>query len=168
VSSRPRARPILVLPRWRAVPGRFKDNISQPKNNGYRSIHTTVSGRDGKRVEVQIRTREMHEVAERGVAAHWKYKERNKGDGVNKLKWVEELMEFNQSAQNSSEFMDAVKNDLDVGGVFIFTPTGDVKELRYGATPLDFAYAVHTEVGNKTVGAKVSKAYSDQRIEVGE
>jgi guanosine-3',5'-bis(diphosphate) 3'-pyrophosphohydrolase len=138
------------------VPGRFKDYIAIPKVNNYQSLHTTVIGPKAERIEIQIRTFEMHEVAERGVAAHWKYKERNKGDGVNKLKWVEELMEFNQSAQNSSEFMDAVKNDLDVGGVFIFTPTGDVKELRYGATPLDFAYAVHTEVGNKTVGAKVN------------
>ncbi len=138
------------------VPGRFKDYIAIPKVNNYQSLHTTVIGPKAERIEIQIRTFEMHEVAERGVAAHWKYKERNKSDAVNKLKWVEELMEFNQSAQNSSEFMDAVKNDLDVGGVFIFTPTGDVKELRYGATPLDFAYAVHTEVGNKTVGAKVN------------
>jgi guanosine-3',5'-bis(diphosphate) 3'-pyrophosphohydrolase len=138
------------------VPGRFKDYIAIPKVNNYQSLHTTVIGPKAERVEIQIRTFEMHEVAERGVAAHWKYKERNKGDALNKLKWVEELMEFNQNVQNSSEFMDVVKNDLDVGGVFIFTPQGDVKELRYGATPLDFAYAVHTEVGNKTVGAKVN------------
>lgn len=138
------------------VPGRFKDYIAIPKVNNYQSLHTTVIGPKAERIEIQIRTFEMHEVAERGVAAHWKYKERNKGDAGNKLKWVEELMEFNQNVQSSSEFMDVVKNDLDVGGVFIFTPTGDVKELRYGATPLDFAYAVHTEVGNKTVGAKVN------------
>jgi len=137
------------------VPGRFKDYIAIPKVNNYQSLHTTVIGPKAERIEIQIRTFEMHEVAERGVAAHWKYKDRNKGE-VGKLKWVEELMEFNQNVQNSSEFMDVVKNDLDVGGVFIFTPNGDVKELRYGATPLDFAYAVHTEVGNKTVGAKVN------------
>ena len=138
------------------VPGRFKDYIAIPKVNNYQSLHTTVIGPKAERIEIQIRTFEMHEVAERGVAAHWKYKERNKSDGTGRLKWVEELMEFNQNVQSSSEFMDVVKNDLDVGGVFIFTPTGDVKELRYGATPLDFAYAVHTEVGNKTVGAKVN------------
>lgn len=138
------------------VPGRFKDYIAIPKVNNYQSLHTTVIGPKAERIEIQIRTFEMHEVAERGVAAHWKYKERNKAEPGGKLKWVEELMEFNQSVTSSSEFMDVVKNDLDVGGVFIFTPTGDVKELRYGATPLDFAYAVHTEVGNKTVGAKVN------------
>jgi GTP pyrophosphokinase len=138
------------------VPGRFKDYIAIPKVNNYQSLHTTVIGPKAERIEMQIRTFEMHEVAERGVAAHWKYKERNKTDNYGKLKWVEELMEFNQNVQSSSEFMDVVKNDLDVGGVFIFTPTGDVKELKYGATPLDFAYAVHTEVGNKTVGAKVN------------
>ena len=139
------------------VPGRFKDYIAIPKVNNYQSLHTTVIGPKAERIEIQIRTFEMHEVAERGVAAHWKYKERSKAEDAGaKLKWVEELMEFNQNVQSSSEFMDVVKNDLDVGGVFVFTPTGDVKELRYGATPLDFAYAVHTEVGNKTVGAKVN------------
>jgi GTP diphosphokinase / guanosine-3',5'-bis(diphosphate) 3'-diphosphatase len=137
------------------VPGRFKDYIAIPKVNNYQSLHTTVIGPKAERIEMQIRTFEMHEIAERGVAAHWKYKEGAR-QSINNLKWVEELMEFNQNVQSSSEFMDVVKNDLDIGGVFIFTPTGDVKELRYGATPLDFAYAVHTEVGNHCVGAKVN------------
>jgi guanosine-3',5'-bis(diphosphate) 3'-pyrophosphohydrolase len=141
------------------VPGRFKDYIAIPKVNNYQSLHTTVIGPKAERIEIQIRTFEMHEVAERGVAAHWKYKERNKTEPGGKLKWVEELMEFNQNVQNSSEFMDVVKNDLDVGGVFIFTPTGDVKELRYGATPLDFAYAVHTEVGNKLLARKLTEKW---------
>ncbi|MFN9113870.1 MAG: RelA/SpoT family protein, partial [Bacteroidota bacterium] len=138
------------------VPGRFKDYIAIPKVNNYQSLHTTVIGPGAERIEIQIRTFEMHEVAERGVAAHWKYKERDKSSAQNKLKWVEELMEFNQNVTNSSEFMDVVKNDLDVGGIFIFTPAGDVKELRYGATALDFAYAVHTQVGSQCVGAKVN------------
>ncbi len=139
------------------VPGRFKDYIAIPKVNNYQSLHTTVIGPGAERIEVQIRTFEMHEVAERGVAAHWKYKDRDKVAGAGgSLKWVEELMEFNQGGTSAGEFMDAVKNDLDVGGIFIFTPRGDVKELRYGATALDFAYAVHTEVGNHCVGAKVN------------
>ncbi len=138
------------------VPGRFKDYIAIPKANNYQSLHTTVMGPKAERIEMQIRTQEMHDVAERGVAAHWKYKEDKTGQGDKKLKWVEELLEFNQNVEDSAEFMETVKNDLDIGGVFIFTPNGDVKELRYGSTPLDFAYSVHTEVGNKCIGAKVN------------
>jgi len=137
------------------VPGRFKDYIAIPKVNGYQSLHTSVIGPKAERIEIQIRTQEMHEVAETGVAAHWMYKEGSKKQ-PNKLKWVEELMEYNKEIKQSSEFMDIVKNDLDVGGIFVFTPTGDVKELRYDATPLDFAYAVHTDVGNRCVGGKVN------------
>jgi guanosine-3',5'-bis(diphosphate) 3'-pyrophosphohydrolase len=136
------------------IPGRFKDYIAIPKVNNYQSLHTTVVGPKAERIEIQIRTSEMHDVAETGVAAHWKYKEKGKVPG--KLDWVEELMEFNLNVSSSSEFMDVVKNDLDIGGVFVFTPTGDVKELKYGSTPLDFAYAVHTDVGNRCVGAKVN------------
>ena len=135
------------------IPGRFKDYIAIPKVNNYQSLHTTVIGPKAERIEIQIRTYEMDEVAEKGVAAHWKYKE---GLNIGKLDWVQELLEFNQNVENNSEFMSVVKNDLDVGGVFIFTPKGDVTELRHGATPLDFAYSVHTEVGNKCVGAKVN------------
>lgn len=137
------------------VPGRFKDYIAIPKVNDYQSLHTTVIGPQAERIEIQIRTHEMHEVAETGVAAHWKYKEGTVKD-LNKLKWVEELMEFNRDITGNSEFMDIVKNDLDGEGIFIFTPSGDVKELRYGAGPLDFAYAVHTDVGHRCVGAKVN------------
>ena len=136
------------------VPGRFKDYIAIPKVNNYQSLHTTVIGPKAERIEIQIRTHEMHEVAETGVAAHWKYKSGAKD--LNKLKWVEELMEYERDLPSSSEFMDVVKNDLDAGGIFVFTPDGDVKELRHGAGPLDFAYAVHTAVGDKTVGAKVN------------
>lgn len=135
------------------IPGRFKDYIAIPKVNNYQSLHTTVIGPKAERIEIQIRTHEMDEVAEKGVAAHWKYKE---GLNIGKLDWVQELLEFNQNMESNSEFMSAVKNDLDVGGVFIFTPKGDVTELRHGATPLDFAYSVHTEVGHKCVGAKVN------------
>jgi len=138
------------------IPGRFKDYIAIPKVNGYQSLHTTVVGPKSERIEIQIRTLEMHDVAERGVAAHWKYKEGKTGSNINKLSWVEELMEYNQDLQSSAEFMDVVKNDLDMGGVFVFTPKGDVVELRFGATALDFAYSVHTEVGHHCVGAKVN------------
>ena len=139
------------------IPGRFKDYIAIPKVNNYQSLHTTVIGPGAERIEIQIRTHEMDEVAETGVAAHWKYKDGLVSGSVqNQLKWVEELLEFNKNVENSSEFMEAVKNDLDMGGVFIFTPKGDVRELRYGATPLDFAYAIHTEVGHHCVGAKVN------------
>lgn len=137
------------------IPGRFKDYIAIPKVNNYQSLHTTVIGPKAERIEIQIRTQEMDEIAERGIAAHWKYKE-GKNGFAKKLDWVQELLEFNKSVDNNDDFMDVIKNDLDVGGVFVFTPDGDVRELRYGATPLDFAYAVHTEIGNKCVGAKVN------------
>lgn len=136
------------------IPGRFKDYIAIPKVNNYQSLHTTVIGPKAERIEIQIRTFEMHEVAEKGVAAHWKYKEG--ASGGKKLEWVQELLEFDQSAKNKTDVLDVVKNELDIGGIFIFTPKGDVFELKYGATPLDFAYTVHTEVGNRCIGAKVN------------
>jgi GTP pyrophosphokinase len=137
------------------IPGRFKDYIAIPKVNGYQSLHTMVIGPQAERIEIQIRTSEMDAVAETGVAAHWKYKEGIHA-GKTKLDWVEQLLEFNQNVENNSEFMHAVKNDLDVGGVFVFTPKGDVAELQYGATPLDLAFSIHTEVGYRCVGAKVN------------
>ncbi len=147
----------VIHQRWRAVPGRFKDYISQPKQNGYRSIHTTVSGRDGKRVEVQIRTQEMHEVAEAGVAAHWSYKEGVRSQNpfaVDPAKWVASLTERLDEGSND-EFIEHVKLDLYSDQVFCFTPKGDVVQLPRGATPLDFAYAIHTRIGNSCVSAKV-------------
>ncbi|MGY6534515.1 MAG: RelA/SpoT family protein [Pararhodobacter sp.] len=149
----------LIHQRWRAVPGRFKDYISQPKTNGYRSIHTTVSGRDGKRVEVQIRTREMHEVAEAGVAAHWAYKDGARVENpfaVDPAKWVASLTERLDSAgEDHDEFLEHVKLEMYADQVFCFTPKGDVIQLPRGATPLDFAYAIHTRIGHATVSAKV-------------
>lgn len=144
--------------RWRAVPGRFKDYISQPKSNGYRSIHTTVSGRDGKRVEVQIRTREMHEVAETGVAAHWSYKNGERVENrfaVDPVHWISSLTERLDEDQDHDEFLEAVKLEMYTDQVFCFTPKGDVFKLPRGATPIDFAYAIHTRIGSKCVGAKV-------------
>ncbi len=144
--------------RWRAVPGRFKDYISQPKMNGYRSIHTTVSGRDARRVEVQIRTYEMHEVAEAGVAAHWSYKDGQRVENpftVDPVKWLADLTEAYNSADNYEDFLEHVRLDMFADQVFCFTPKGAVIALPRGATPIDFAYAIHTRIGAACVGAKV-------------
>ncbi|WP_416369121.1 RelA/SpoT family protein [Tritonibacter mobilis] len=144
--------------RWRAVPGRFKDYISQPKSNGYRSIHTTVSGRDGKRVEVQIRTRQMHDVAESGVAAHWSYRDGVRTENpfaVDPAKWIASLTEQFDGEDDHDEFLEAVKLEMYSDQVFCFTPKGDVIKLPKGATPIDFAYAIHTRIGHACVGAKV-------------
>lgn len=144
--------------RWRAVPGRFKDYISQPKSNGYRSIHTTVSGRDGKRVEVQIRTRQMHDVAETGVAAHWSYRDGVRSENpfaVDPAKWVAGLTEQFDVEEDHEDFLEAVKLEMYSDQVFCFTPKGDVVKLPRGATPIDYAYAIHTRIGGGCVGAKV-------------
>ncbi|UWR22900.1 bifunctional (p)ppGpp synthetase/guanosine-3',5'-bis(diphosphate) 3'-pyrophosphohydrolase [Sulfitobacter sp. S190] len=144
--------------RWRAVPGRFKDYISQPKTNGYRSIHTTVSGRDGKRVEVQIRTQAMHDVAETGVAAHWSYKEGVRSENpfaVDPARWIAELTEQFDSEDDHESFLEAVKLEMYTDKVFCFTPKGEVIKLPRGATPIDFAYAIHTRIGSACVGAKI-------------
>jgi len=144
--------------RWRAVPGRFKDYISQPKSNGYRSIHTTVSGRDGKRVEVQIRTREMHEVAEAGVAAHWSYRNGERVENrfaVDPVRWIASLTERFDEDHDHDEFLEAVKLEMYQDQVFCFSPKGDVIKLPRGATPIDFAFAIHTRIGSACVGAKV-------------
>ncbi len=144
--------------RWSAVPGRFKDYISQPKTNGYRSIHTTVSGRDGKRVEVQIRTRQMHDVAETGVAAHWSYRDGVRSENpfaVDPAKWISSLTEQFDSEEDHEDFLEAVKLEMYSDQVFCFSPKGDVVKLPRGATPIDYAYAIHTRIGSACVGAKV-------------
>ncbi|RMD91543.1 MAG: bifunctional (p)ppGpp synthetase/guanosine-3',5'-bis(diphosphate) 3'-pyrophosphohydrolase [Alphaproteobacteria bacterium] len=145
--------------RWRAVPGRFKDYISQPKGNGYRSIHTTVSGRDGKRVEIQIRTRQMHDVAEAGVAAHWSYRDGVRVENpfaVDPFQWLRNLTAgFEAHSEDHEEFLEHMKLEMFADQVFCFTPKGEVVKLPRGATPLDFAYAIHTNIGAHCVGAKV-------------
>ena len=143
--------------RWKAVPGRFKDYISQPKSNGYRSIHTTVSGRDGKQVEMQIRTREMHDVAEAGVAAHWSYRDGVRVENpfaVDPADWIQSLTERFGEVDHD-EFLEHVKLEMYQDQVFCFTPKGDVIKLPRGATPIDYAYGIHTRIGDKCVGAKV-------------
>jgi GTP pyrophosphokinase len=143
---------------WKPVPGRFKDFIAMPKVNMYQSLHTTVIGPKGDPVEIQIRTWEMHRVAEEGIAAHWLYKERKTGkDRLDEsLLWLRQLMETQQDMKDPREFMDAMRIDLFPDEVYVFTPKGDVKSLPENSTPVDFAYAVHTKVGEHCVGAKVN------------
>ncbi len=148
----------LIHSLWRPVPGRFKDYVAMPKSNGYQSLHTTVIGPEGKRIEIQIRTHEMDLISEHGIAAHWSYKEGRSVDGED-AKVVDHLrkaMEWQQELEDANEFFESVKVDLYPDEVHVFTPNGDVKEFPKGATPLDFAYAIHTEVGHTCIGAKVN------------
>ncbi len=143
---------------WKPLPMRFKDYIAVPKQNMYQSLHTTLLGADGKPFEVQIRTKEMHMTAEYGIAAHWKYKEGIKGktDMDENINWLKELMEWQKDVKDSKEFVEALKINFFSDNVFVFTPKGDVKDFVKGSTPLDFAYSVHSQIGNRCIGAKVN------------
>jgi guanosine-3',5'-bis(diphosphate) 3'-pyrophosphohydrolase len=147
---------------WQPVPGRFKDYIAMPKFNMYQSLHTTIIGPAGKPVELQIRTHAMHRTAEYGIAAHWKYKERkdvpiaDPGGMYEEMGWLRQLLDWQREAQEPEEFLDALRYDLGASEVYVFTPKGDVLGLPSGSTPVDFAYAVHTEVGHRCIGARVN------------
>ncbi len=165
----------LIHSLWKPMPGRFKDYVAMPKFNGYRSLHTTVIGPEGRPLEIQVRTRDMHETAEYGIAAHWAYKRGKKTTAdAEWLKWVEQLMDIHADETDSREFVRSFRTDLFDEEVFVFTPKGEVKTLPAGATPIDFAYAVHTDVGHRTVGAKVNgrivplhyKLVNGDRVEV--
>ncbi|WP_334099543.1 RelA/SpoT family protein, partial [Gordonibacter pamelaeae] len=146
---------------WHPMPGRFKDYIAMPKYNMYQSLHTTVIGPAGRPLEVQIRTEDMHRQSEYGVAAHWRYKEKGgkSGDAIDQqLAWLRQMVDWQDETQDSREFLKDLKVDLAPSEVFVFTPKGEAMSLRAGSTPVDFAYAIHTEVGNHCVGAKVNGA----------
>lgn len=151
----------LVHSLWKPIPGRFKDFIAMPKNNNYQSLHTTVVGPEAERIEIQIRTFDMNLVAEKGIAAHWKYKEggdESQADpsSFQKFSWLRELVTLHQQSSNADEFLENVKSDLFDSEIYVFTPKGDVKEFPDGATPIDFAYSVHTDVGNRIAAARVN------------
>ncbi|MGZ3421741.1 MAG: RelA/SpoT family protein [Polyangiales bacterium] len=155
----------VIHSKWTPVPGRFKDYIALPKPNMYQSLHTTVIGPGHERIEIQIRTHDMHRVAEQGIAAHWRYKEKNQGPGggvaedeAKKFTWLRQLMEFQKELKDPAEFIDSVKVDLFQDEVYVFTPKGEVRVFPRGATPIDFAYAVHTQVGDHCTGARVNGA----------
>jgi GTP diphosphokinase / guanosine-3',5'-bis(diphosphate) 3'-diphosphatase len=143
---------------WRPIPGQFDDYIAVPKNNLYQSLHTAVIALDGKPLEIQIRTHAMHQVSEVGIAAHWRYKEGSKAerDYDAKLAWLRQLMDWQRDVSDATEFVEGIKLDIFQDQVFVFTPRGDIKDLPAGATPLDFAYRIHTDVGHRTIGAKVN------------
>src|SRR5881398_91307 len=166
----------LIHSLWKPMPGRFKDFIAMPKLNGYRALHTTVIGPEGRPLEIQVRMREMHETAEFGVAAHWLYKVGTKGTPADEewLAWIRQLMDWQEDEADPREFIKAFRTDLFDDEVYVFTPKGDVKVLPSNSTPIDFAYAVHTDVGHRTVGAKINgrivplhyKLVNGDRVEV--
>ena len=147
---------------YKPIPGRFKDYIAMPKPNMYQSLHTTVIGPQGKTFEIQIRTFEMHRTAEYGIAAHWKYKEgeimekAKEKNFESKLVWLRDMLEWQKETSDAQEFIEGFKIDLFTDEIFLFTPKGVVIDLPNGATPIDFAYRIHTDIGNKCVGAKVN------------
>ncbi len=154
---------------WKPVPGRFKDYIAMPKGNNYRSLHTTVIGPYGERVEIQIRTKAMHEWAEEGIAAHWRYKEKGapiRGKDEEQIKHLRELLDVQHDLKNPREFMKNIKMALFPDEVYVFTPNGDVKSFPKGATPIDFAYSIHTDVGNTCIGAKVNRSIVPLKYEL--
>ncbi len=148
----------IVHSMWKPVPGRFRDFIALPKSNGYQTLHTTVMGSNGKPVEIQIRTRQMHRTAEYGIAAHWKYKEGASSDETfdKKLSWIREMLDYQKEVKTAKDFLENVKIDFFMDEVFVYSPKGDVYDLPVGSTPVDFAYHVHTSVGHRCVGAKVN------------
>jgi len=150
----------IVNNQYKLIPGRIKDYIALPKPNGYRSLHTTVITQSGEPFEIQIRTREMHEVDEIGIAAHWKYKEGKSldRDYETKIAWLRQMLDWQKEVRSSKEFVERVKVDLFSDEVLIFTPKGDVIELPQGSTPVDFAFRIHTDIGYRCIGAKVNGA----------
>ena len=152
--------PGVIHTQWKPLPGRFKDYIATPKPNMYQSLHTTLIGLGGEPFEVQIKTWEMHQTAEYGIAAHWRYKEGTPGDKDfdEKLAWLRRTLEWQQDVKDTREFMESLKIDLFSATVFVFTPKGDVIELPADSCPVDFAYRVHTEVGHRCIGAKSTAA----------
>jgi GTP pyrophosphokinase len=147
----------VIHARWKPIPGRFRDYVAMPKPNGYQSLHTTVIGPSGRPVEIQIRTEEMHRISEYGIAAHWRYKEGETDKKLDlKMSWLRHMLDWQTDLKDAKDFMESLKLDLFTAEVFVFTPKGSVFELPVGATPVDFAYRVHTEVGHRCMGAKVN------------
>ena len=158
---------------YKPVPGKFKDYISIPKANGYQSLHTLLFGTFGQSIEVQIRTVDMHRVAEVGVAAHWRYKADDQGSAdafSEKLGWIRQILAWEGDEEPDGSFIEAVKSDVFGDAVFVFTPTGEIKDFPAGSTPLDFSYRIHTDIGHACIGAKINGrlVQIDHRLENGD